>query len=112
MTGRPFVGRTQVEIGEHPAGLVTAGDHRRRQRIAHADHRVTPTDAPSVAGDPDAEGARDLALPQPGDCGVDLALHLRHGVGVGFGTNRGIHQIPDRFGQWLIDPAQPGHILG
>jgi hypothetical protein len=103
--GRTFVGRTQVELGPHGAGLVAVGHHRRGHRVADTDHRVAPTEALALGRHPHAESAVDLTLTQPGDRGVDVPLHLSDGVGVGLGANGRVHQGAHRLRQRLVDTA-------
>ena len=62
-------------------------------------------------GDTDTECAVELAHPQPGHGGVDIAPDLGHGLRVGLGSDSGVDQGPHRLGEGFINSAKPRNIF-
>ena len=107
MTGRTFVWRAQVEVGERASIRVMVDLERRCDRIADADDRVSPRHAVATGGVAHSERAVDLPRPQLRSCRVDLGLDGRDGVGVDLSTDRRVDELTDRLGEGLVDGAHP-----
>ena len=56
MLGRTFVGRAQMEVGEHAATVALLDHQGRRYGIAYPDHDIAPPHLVAVGGEPDAVG--------------------------------------------------------
>ena len=111
VAGRALISRTKTELRRHPAFRIAGGQQRWRQCVADPDDCVTPPHALTGISDPNTECAVELAHPQPGHGGVDIAPDLGHGLRVGLGSDSGVDQGPHRLGEGFINSAKPRNIF-
>jgi hypothetical protein len=107
---RTFVGRAQMEVGEHPA-IALRDNHRWRDGIAYPNDDIAPRHLVAVGAKADAERAVDLLAAQSRRRRIDLGFGRGNCLGVDLRADGRVDQRPHRLGERLVGGTQPGDVV-
>src|ERR1700682_3223844 len=101
---RTFVGRAQMEVGEHP-DVALLDHHRWCDGIAYPDYDIAPRHLVAVGAEADAERAVDLLGAQSRRRRIDLGLGRGNRLVVDLGADGRVDQLPHRLREGLRECA-------